>query len=82
MRESRTYGSVRGALSNERPYRDRRACAPRNAGGDALGLSPDCAVRCRARLHPGYTPCAVARHEGAPGEAGAIGRCKSGLGKA
>src|ERR1700716_1057418 len=25
MRESRTYGSVRGALSNERPYRDRCA---------------------------------------------------------
>ena len=24
MRESRTYGSVRGALSNERPYRDRQ----------------------------------------------------------
>ena len=24
MRESRTYGSVRGALSNERPYRDPR----------------------------------------------------------
>ena len=24
MRESCTYGSVRGALSNERPYRDRR----------------------------------------------------------
>ena len=24
MRESRTYGSVRGALSNERPYRDLR----------------------------------------------------------
>src|SRR4051812_9650912 len=23
MRECRTYGSVRGALSNERPYRDR-----------------------------------------------------------
>jgi hypothetical protein len=23
MRESRTYGSVRGALSNGRPYRDR-----------------------------------------------------------
>ncbi len=22
MRENRTYGSVRGALSNERPYRD------------------------------------------------------------
>jgi hypothetical protein len=24
MRESRTYGSVRGALSNGRPYRDQR----------------------------------------------------------
>jgi len=24
MRESRTYGSVRGALRNERPYRDVR----------------------------------------------------------
>jgi hypothetical protein len=24
MRESRTYGSVRGALSNERPYREVR----------------------------------------------------------
>jgi hypothetical protein len=30
MRENRTYGSVRGALSNERPYRDRFA---RNEGG-------------------------------------------------
>ena len=28
MRESRTYGSVRGALSNERPYRDRNAPCP------------------------------------------------------
>ena len=27
MRESRTYGSVRGALSNERPYRDRSESA-------------------------------------------------------
>jgi hypothetical protein len=26
MRESRLYGSVRGALRNERPYRDRGAC--------------------------------------------------------
>src|SRR3981189_1886435 len=31
MRESRTYGSVGGALSNERPYRDRRF-ASRNDG--------------------------------------------------
>jgi hypothetical protein len=30
MRESRTYGSVRGARGNSRPYRDRFA---RNDGG-------------------------------------------------
>jgi hypothetical protein len=35
MRENRTYGSVRGALSNERPYRDRFA---RNDG--PLGKHP------------------------------------------
>jgi len=29
MRESRPYGSVRGALSNERPYRDSARYAPR-----------------------------------------------------
>ncbi len=29
MRESRTYGSVRGALSNERPYREPAAFVPR-----------------------------------------------------
>ena len=28
MRESRLYGSVRGALSNERPYRDHFSLAP------------------------------------------------------
>ncbi len=28
MRESRMYGSVRGALSNERPYRDRPCAVP------------------------------------------------------
>ena len=26
MRESRSYGSVRGALSNERPYREWTEC--------------------------------------------------------
>src|SRR6202022_2366423 len=43
MRESRLYGSVRGALSNERPYRDRCArndgregCANRRHRHDAL----------------------------------------------
>jgi hypothetical protein len=35
MRESRTYGSVRGALSNERPYRDRFA---RNDGHNWIFL--------------------------------------------
>jgi hypothetical protein len=28
MRESRTYGSVRGALSNARPYRDHKIVLP------------------------------------------------------
>ena len=36
MRESCTYGSVRGALSNERPYRDRRL--PKN-GSFGIRLS-------------------------------------------
>ena len=36
MRESRTYGSVRGALSNGRPYRDRFA---RNDGGENSGAA-------------------------------------------
>ena len=38
MRESRTYGSVRGALSNERPYRDRvYFAAVHGSGFGALG---------------------------------------------
>lgn len=45
MRESRKYGSVRGALSNERPYRD--------IGRIWLDIGefadPD-----SASLHPGY----------------------------
>jgi hypothetical protein len=35
MRELRTYGSVRGAVSNDRPYRDRmpvRTWQPEMAG--------------------------------------------------
>jgi hypothetical protein len=36
MRESRLYGSVRGALSNERPYRDRGACHPAALCADPL----------------------------------------------
>src|SRR5437870_6232505 len=36
VRESRMHGSVRGALSNERPYRDR----PRNPGGAFPHFAP------------------------------------------
>ena len=35
MRESRTYGSVRGALSNERPYRDDAASSSRSSAARA-----------------------------------------------
>src|SRR5262245_14353091 len=37
MRESCTYGSVRGALSNERPYRDRREFITMLGGVAACG---------------------------------------------
>ena len=39
MRESRTYGSVRGALGNERPYRDRTVFpnTDESRGGGAAG---------------------------------------------
>jgi hypothetical protein len=39
MRESRTYGSVRGALSNERPYRDDSLrCTNKNPGVGGRGF--------------------------------------------
>ena len=38
MRESRTPGSVRGALSNERPYRDSRESL-KVSGADVVGLT-------------------------------------------
>ena len=39
MRESCTYGSVRGALSNERPYRDRGTRRARRKHAGTLRFS-------------------------------------------
>ena len=48
MRESCTYGSVRGALSNERPYRDRTAI------GHVLNLGlGHCDEQLEGEMHPG-----------------------------
>jgi hypothetical protein len=56
MRESRTYGSVRGALSNERPYRDAaclpsgcvtESCNPSLNGTAAMGQTAPCRTAAR-----------------------------------
>jgi hypothetical protein len=54
MRESRLYGSVRGALRNERPYRDPRV-APRNDSEDRRVyelFSPDITGPKRSQVSP------------------------------
>ena len=63
MRESRTYGSVRGALSNERPYRDRVARndgAPKSesdTSARATRVFRDASQQMRIRLLPqGFAP--------------------------
>ncbi len=52
MREIRTYGSVRGALSNERPYRERfppRVAVDRSMKSSAIGTaSKRCLTRFRS----------------------------------
>ena len=52
MRESRTYGSVRGVLSNGHPYRDSLAALPAQAG---THVSADRLVRLSAGGRPGTT---------------------------
>jgi hypothetical protein len=70
MRESRTYGSVRGALSNERPYRDRkRNPSPSRQLNDGFrkgSTHPTNAVSCERRQRLAFFPAAA----GCPGAAG------------
>jgi hypothetical protein len=50
MRESRTYGSVRGARGNSRPYRDRSVIRGNTLEMEIIAdIVPDF-----ASLHPGY----------------------------
>ena len=60
MRESRTYGSVRGAPSNGRPYRDRACAVPAIKGLRRARFVP---VFAGDKLCPPYavphTSCAV-----------------------
>jgi len=50
MRESRSSGSVRGAASDGRPYRERSAASPLI---DRLGSSqPDCRIRGCTNMGP------------------------------
>src|SRR5215216_6153680 len=54
MRESRTYGSVRGALSNERPYRDspRRPLPKHNEASLRLRKQSSSRIRLQLALIP------------------------------
>src|ERR1700716_1743516 len=54
MRESRTYGSVRGALSNGRPYRDR--CARNDGEARIASRSPSARIRATRWLAMTKTP--------------------------
>ena len=72
MRESRTYGSVRGALSDGRPYRDR------HFPGDVLGLKPQDVVLLRHRIGAAWVDLRGALQHGhrARGVARATIRCR------
>ena len=57
MRESRSYGSVRGALSNERPYRELKIQQPQlkslsevDSGSAGPNISCDCLSTFHARF--------------------------------
>ena len=65
MRESRTYGSVRGALSNERPYRDRRA-APRAHEDCSFARKERVGTRLRRLALLRHNLCGLCRGLGAP----------------
>ena len=54
MRESCTYGSVRGALSNERPYRDATLLRLLTAAFGTWRLSLRCTKSRRDRRHCGH----------------------------
>ena len=59
MRESCTYGSVRGALSNERPYRDVRSFVAAQFEGhreDRFGSFSTVLPTCRKSIHVGCSP--------------------------
>jgi len=59
MRESRTYGSVRGALGNERPYRDPEEHRPAPDSGPERGAevrSPSVMTSARPRSIPPPPP--------------------------
>src|SRR5438094_10411937 len=61
MRESRTYGSVRGALSNERPYRDR--CARNDEeNGQLVRSDREAVARCMATNSAAWNCGSGVRH--------------------
>jgi hypothetical protein len=62
VRESRTHGTVRGALRNERPYRDQPALALIDSGaavGRKCRLEAGGRASVRTLCQQGASPCGV-----------------------